>query len=486
MTKNAVIIGAGIGGMACAVRLASKGYKVKVFEKNNYPGGKLTSIEHKKYRFDAGPSLFTLPELVDELYKVAGKENTFEYERLKEVCHYFYPDGKKYTAPSDADKFAETFSSTFNEYLWKTHKFIKTIRQNFNLTSPVFLESSLHKLSTYIKPSGLRGIANLWRLNMFTSMHKQLNKSFKSHQALQYFGRFATYNGSNPYKAPATLCVIPHIEINRGAYFPKGGMQSITNAIYKLALECGVEIHLNQGVQDILTENNVATGIRLQNEDIHMANVVVSNADAKLTYKMLGKSLPRKIKKAENSSSAIIFYWGIKKEFEQLGLHNIFFATDYEQEFKNIFETKDLHHDPTIYVNISSKFCHTDAPVGCENWFVMINAPADYGQDWDQKVSQARKYILQKLETMLHEPIETLIETEDVLTPPLIASKTGSHRGSLYGSSSNSIMSAFNRQSNYSNNVKQLYFCGGSVHPGGGIPLCLHGAQIVSNLVPKP
>ena len=183
----------------------------------------------------------------------------------------------------------------------------------------------------------------------------------------------------------------------------------------------------------------------------------------------------------ERSSSALGFYWGIKKQFPKLDLHNIFFSADYKQEFEHIWKEKNIYHDPTIYLNITSKYIHRDAPPGCENWFVMINVPANNGQDWSNLVSEVRKNIIEKLSGILNTNINQLITSETILDPRDIESKTSSYQGSIYGTSSNNRSAAFLRHANRSSKIKNLYFCGGSVHPGGGIPLCLLSAKIVSD-----
>ena len=203
------------------------------------------------------------------------------------------------------------------------------------------------------------------------------------------------------------------------------------------------------------------------------------------TYKKLLKDQkhPEKTLRQERSSSAIIFYWGIKRKFAELDLHNILFSDNYRKEFDHIFEHKNLFEDPTVYINITSKELLSDAPSGGENWFVMINAPGDFGQNWDSLVAQARKNIIDKVNRLMGINIEPLIEAEDILTPPLIEKRTGSYRGSLYGAASNSKFAAFLRHPNFSSKIKGLYCCGGSVHPGGGIPLCLLSAKITSDLI---
>ena len=188
---------------------------------------------------------------------------------------------------------------------------------------------------------------------------------------------------------------------------------------------------------------------------------------------------PIKILTQERSSSALIFYWGINKVFDNLDLHNIFFSEDYKKEFEYLRQGQKIYDDPTIYVNITSKKKKSDAPIGCENWFVMINVPSNTGQDWDNLILLARQSIHRKLFKQLGVNLESHILTEEILEPRTIESKTASYQGSLYGSASNNKMAAFFRHSNFSNDIRGLYFCGGSVHPGGGIPLALSSAKIV-------
>jgi phytoene dehydrogenase-like protein len=203
------------------------------------------------------------------------------------------------------------------------------------------------------------------------------------------------------------------------------------------------------------------------------------------TYKKLLPNIshPENILTQEKSSSALIFYWGINKQFAELDLHNIFFSDNYEAEFKDIFEHKTIYNDPTIYVNITSKYKKNDAPAGCENWFVMINTPNNQGQNWDELIIESRKKIIDKLTRIMKVNISELIISESILDPRSIESKTSSHLGALYGNASNNKYAAFLRHKNFSSNIKGLYFCGGSVHPGGGIPLCLNSAKIVGNLI---
>jgi phytoene dehydrogenase-like protein len=185
------------------------------------------------------------------------------------------------------------------------------------------------------------------------------------------------------------------------------------------------------------------------------------------------------------SSSALIFFWGINREFKDLDLHNILFSNDYKEEFKNIFEKNEITNDPTIYINITSKDIKNVSPKGCENWFVMINSPKDIGQDWDKIKNTLRKNIIEKINKNFSVNIQDHIVEERVFTPKDISINTNSYLGSLYGESSNGILSPLRRHQNFSRSIKNLYFCGGTVHPGGGIPLCIMSSKIVSDLIEK-
>ena len=235
---------------------------------------------------------------------------------------------------------------------------------------------------------------------------------------------------------------------------------------------------------EILIEKKKAFGIRVK-EKKHAADLVVSNTDIVPTYRKLlpNQKQPEKTLSQDRSSSAVIFYWGISESFPQLDLHNIFFSNDYAAEFAAIFNPKKLYQDPTVYVTISSKSVSTDAPVGKENWFVMINAPHNTGQDWTALAQQLREWVITKLNRNLHSDIAPLIEEEWVRTPDIIEQRTQSYLGALYGASSNDKMAAFLRHPTFSREISNLYFFGVSVHPGGGIPLCLLSAKIASDFI---
>ena len=484
--QKAIVIGAGIAGIATSIRLARQGYEVKVYVANSYPGGKLTTLQHGDYRFDSGPSLFTLPKLVEELFLLCCEKpkDHFTYQIKDSICNYFWNDGKTYQMPAGADNIVDSLVDNFDADRTSVERYLNRSKLKYEKTAPVFIERSLHKISSFINKETIMAMASIPKLGINTSMHKINAKAFRNPKLVQIFDRFATYNGSSPYQTPGIMSMIPHLEMGIGTYFPNGGMVNITNSLVALAERQGVSFVYGTKVQRIIKANRAAIGVDVENEKV-LADIVVSNMDVFSTYKHLlpEKDWPLKTLAQEQSSSALIFYWGISKSFPNLSLHNILFADDYKGEFEKIFKSKTIVEDPTVYINISSKANPSDAPRDSENWFVMINTPGNYGQDWDAMIAEARRNIIIKINKVLKVDIESLIVIEDVLDPRLIESRTQSHRGALYVTASNNKLSAFLRHANFNKKIKNLYFCGGSVHPGGGIPLCLQSAAIVSDLI---
>ncbi len=473
-----------MGGLSAAIRLARLGHEVTIFEKNGYAGGKLSNLKLGNYRFDKGPSLLTLPELIDDLTKIANYPNAFQYKRLQTLTHYFYEDESFLKVEADINAFSKLLNKNFNEDEEAVKSHLKRSALFYDLTADIFLHQSLHQFKNYFTKKTLRGILNSWRLQLFTTMHRANFKQFKNPKTVQLFNRYATYNGSNPYKAPALLNIIPHLEFNKGAYLPVNGMHAITEHLVACANYVGIKFNFNSEVEKIVEENKTVKGI-ISNGTFYPSDIVISDADMHLVYKKLLPLhyTPKRLLNQEKSSSAFIFYWGVKKTFPQLDVHNILFSANYEAEFNALFTTNKPYHDPTIYINITSKECTTDAPANCENWFVMVNVPHNASQMPITYAKELKQYVVQKINRVLKTDILSLIEQEETLDPHGIELQTSSFGGSLYGNSSNNKFSAFLRHANYSSTLKGLYFAGGSVHPGGGIPLSLLSGKIVSELI---
>lgn len=257
-------------------------------------------------------------------------------------------------------------------------------------------------------------------------------------------------------------------------------MFSIAEELYKLATRHGVEFRFGEKVEKIVVADKKASGIETD-KGAYSYDLIVSDVDVRYLAENLIVDYPlkKRLRRAQPSSSALIFYWGVDFESNDMELHNILFCNNYKSEFDAIFNQKTISSDPTVYIFISSKIVKQDAPAGCENWFVMVNAPSDSGQDWENLIADTRKNIIKKINDRLSIDITSHITSELVGSPLTIEQNTMSAAGALYGASSNSMWSAFLRHPNHIKEIDHLYFVGGSVHPGGGIPLCLASAKVV-------
>lgn len=478
--KTACVIGAGIGGLAAAVRLAHQGYQVTVFEANTFVGGKINSKQLGDYRFDMGPSVFTCPQYVKELYELCGEDfGDFPYEKLEESFTYFYPDGQQFTLPNKPGALLDVLENELGENRKTVERYLRKAENNYERISPLFIESSLHRWQHLMSKKLLTAILHIPQYKLGRTMDQENQRVFQNPKTVQLFNRFASYNGSSPYEAPAMLNMISHLELNDGAYLPLEGMVQIPQRVKGLADRLGVTFRLGEKVEEILVKEGRAVGVRTGKGE-YACDVVFSNMDVAFTYEKLmpQEEHPKKILKQEKSSSAVVFYLGIKKSFSQLGVHNIFFSSDYKDEYDHIFQKKEIYNDPTVYLNITSKKVPQDAPDGCENWFLMVNAPVNVGQDWDAYTQQLRQILVSKVSKTLGTDIEQFIEVESFMNPVNIENWYSGKMGSIYGNASNNNFATFYRHANFSKKVDGLYFVGVTVHPGGGIPLALNSAKI--------
>ncbi|MDC0231351.1 phytoene desaturase family protein [Aureispira] len=480
---DAIIIGGGLAGIAISLRLRNRGAKVLVLEKNSYVGGKINQLDLKGYRFDTGPSLFTMPELVNELYQLYEEDYSqyYNYHQHSESCRYFFNDGQQINFFTNPILLEQELASKLGVDSSCIEKYLDHSAKKYETIGKLFMETAIHKNTEIPWKSIFLNIPAFLNSGLLTTLNKLNTKALKNDKLVQIFNRFATYNGSDPYKASGILSMIPHLEQNLGTFFPVGGISNIINGLYKLALKNGVQFRLNE---DISNCNFHKGNYTIEANHNYKSTHLICAIDHLSFYKNILKDqdLYQKYQKQERSTSAIVFYWGINKSFEKLGLHNIFFSNDYPEEFKEIALPNGIPSDPTIYVHISSKLNKKDAPEGCENWFVMINVAAGViiNQSQEHKI---KELIINKLEHTLTTDIRKHIVTEKVWTPEKIELDTGSFSGALYGAASNKKFSALSRHPNFSKKYKNLYFCGGTVHPGGGIPLVLQSAGIVDKLI---
>ncbi|MBX7180471.1 MAG: phytoene desaturase [Bacteroidia bacterium] len=483
---KAIIIGSGLAGLACAIRLRKAGWDVDVYESQATPGGKLQTKWIGDYRFDLGPSVLTKPEFIQQLFELCGENADihFRVKKPEKIFQYFFEDGTILQTYNDRYKTAESLSKSLGIDKNQLLAYLQRSEDIARITSPVFLERSLHQLKNYFNKETTYGILHFGKIKAFQSLNQYHLSSFQNPKLVQLFNQYASYNGSNPYVAPGTLSVIPHFELNEGMYIPENGIHAIVDSLYNLALRQGVKFHFNKKVSEIFVHERKAKGIRISEGKV-LGDAIISNADAWNTWKHLlpKEKFPSNIQKHQRSSSMVVFYWGVNRNFPELNLHNMFFSGNSQEEYRHIFDLGQVYNDPSVYVNITSKEIKGDAPEGKENWFVMTTVPHLNGQDWDELLKNIRRNVLSKLNRMLKTDLEPLIEVEEHLEPRIIESRYNSAFGSVYGYSSNSIWSAFLRQANFEKSIKGLYFCGGSAHPGAGMPLCLLSGKIAAELV---
>jgi phytoene desaturase len=468
------ILGAGIGGLSTAALLAKNGFQVNVIEQNSYPGGKAGQLKENGFVFDTGPSLLTLPDWIDNLFIECEKNprDYFDYQRLETITRYFFNDDSFVDVSANIEQTAENFkihsgldTEDFLSYFRKWTKIYDISEQTFLKGELVYNFSFFKNAILWLSQTGIS--------NVFSSMASYNSKKLSNRYVENIMNRFATYTGSSPYETPAFMNQLAVVEMIKGAFFPTGGIFSIPTALHQLCKDLGVNFYFNEKVEsiDFKTKNTVIK----TTDKIYNSKIAISNIDYYVTQDLIGRN--NKISFKDLSTSAIVFYWGISQEIHELELHNILFSSNYKKEFNDIFLSFSIPEDPTIYINISSKFDKSHAPNGKENWFVMVNIPPLPELVSESQIKKVKTFIINQINKKFKISLEKLIEFEKVLTPTTLRENTGSYNGALYGKHQNSLKSIMNRRSNSDKLNKDFFYVGGSVHPGGGIPLALRSGM---------
>lgn len=480
-----IVIGAGIGGLSTAIRLAAAGCCVTVLEQGAQVGGKMGQIVQDGFRWDTGPSVITMRPVFEELFAVAGRqlEEYLTLEPVEPLTRYFFPDGTRLDATRDLAKMAEQIAALDERDVEGYLDFLEYAARLHRITGPVFIYNQPPTLRTFLSVSP----ADMVRVDPWLTMDQAIRRRVHSPHLRQLLGRFATYVGASPFQAPATLSVIAHVELTGGVWYPRGGIYQIAAALARLATELGVEIHTQTPVTRIVVEGGRATGVVTADGRTLAADGVIANVDVTTVYSHLlppelAPARRETLRRRQTSCSGYVLLLGVEGEHPQLAHHNIFFNHDYRREFTDIFQRGAPPRDPTVYVAITSKRDPQHAPPGCENWFVLVNAPP-LGPtfDWQQQGAAYRTVVL---ETLAHYGLDIRphIRSEAALTPQDIQRLTGAWRGALYGISSNQALNAFRRPHNRCPEVHGLYFAGGTTHPGGGVPMVTLSGKVAAEL----
>ena len=484
--KPVVIIGAGIGGLSAAIRLAAAGRRVIVLEQNPAAGGKMSQIVQDGFRWDTGPSVITMRHVFEELFAGANRrlDDYLTLLPVDPLTRYFFPDGTRIDATRDLARMAAQIAAIDARDVEGYLDFLEYAARLHRITGPVFIYNQPPTLRSFLSVPP----ADMVRVDPWLTMDQAIRHRVRSPQMRQLLGRFATYVGASPYQAPATLSVIAHVELTGGVWYPAGGIYQIAAAMQRLASELGAEIRTSTPVTAIRVEERRATGVTTAGGEHIDAAAIIANVDVTTVYQHLlppqiGATRRAALQRLDTSCSGFVLLLGVEREHPQLAHHNIFFTQDYRAEFDAIFQHGIPPSAPTVYVAITSKSDRSHAPPGCENWFVLVNAPAlGTHFDWTQHAGDYGARVLDVLAGFGLD-VRAHIRSQVILTPQEIQRLTGAWRGALYGISSNQAFNAFRRPHNRCSDVHGLYFAGGTTHPGGGVPMVTLSGKVAADLV---
>lgn len=442
------------------------------------------------FTFDTGPTLLTMPFVLDELLQGADGEvvQRLSRVRLDPICRYFYRDGTTLDARAEPADMQAAIASVHHADGEGFSRFMAHAGSIYRAAAGPFLFSSFSSLGLRQVMAHLRHLPALAKIDAFRTLDAAVRRYFEDHRLQQLFNRFATYNGSSPYLAPATLAIIPYVEFQMGGWYIRGGMYRLAETLSEVARRLGVEILTGRGVRRVDVSSGTARGVVLDDGSRVEADAVVCNADALYAHEVLLRDAvphPHRYRRAGASLAGLVLLLGVRGTFPALAHHNVFFSSDYREEFTLLVDRGQPALEPTVYVSISSKSDPAHAPGGGHsNLFILVNAPP-VGErfDWDRESGPYRQRVLDTLAShgLRIEPEDILVE--HMITPRDFELRFNAYRGALYGTSSNSRMAAFLRPPNRSRDVRNLYFAGGSSHPGGGIPLVLLSGRHAAGLV---
>jgi phytoene desaturase len=489
-----VVIGAGMGGMMSAARLAKAGHEVSLYEASDRVGGKLHTEWIGKVAFDTGPSLLTLPAVYKDFFARTGKHLGLlcEIQTVDPSFDYRFADGtnvnfanlsRHHTLNNLRAAYGESVSHQWDQLMRRAEKM-------WDVSREPFIENELRSPLSLLKRFSL--IRDLKIIAPWKTLRDFATEELADEHLRYILDRYATYSGSDPRKAPAVLSTIAYVEESFGAWHIKGGLGTLATLVHERAEKVGVTFHLNSPVASINVKRGNATGITLENGEVINADAVIANADASLIYNKLITGKIRKIKKvrknlekADASLAGFSLLLGMRKDdLAPLNHHTVLFPKDYDAEFDAIFTHKQPVEEPTIYICAPGDDAMSKDEL-LEGWFVLVNAPAHgaHGFDWNN-AEFARTYansIIDQIEAR-GIPVRSRLESMTIRTPADLENAVRAPGGSIYGTSSNGPRAAFMRAKNRSP-IKSLYCVGGSAHPGGGLPLVGLSAEMVANAI---
>jgi len=487
-SKKAVIIGAGVAGIATAIFLAQKGITVEVYEKNANPGGRCGQMIQDGHRFDLGATILLMPSIYRNVFSSLGLDMDKELETtsLEPVYKLFFGDGTDFAFTRDKQRMKSQLEGIEPGSFALYERYVKEGYTFFNLSINGLLDRNFYHLFQFINFGSMR---LLFRLKTWIRHTTYIKRFFKDTRLQMAFTFQNIYVGQNPYKQPAFFSMLPGAEISEGALFPKGGMHEVVEKLLSKAVELGVQFQYKSPVSKIIINKNKTEGIQMEDGTVVNADLVIANADLPYVYsRLLPKSrLSERLKKKEYSCSAIVFHWGVDKVYPQLDHHSIFLNDPYKEGMEKIFNEKSVSVQPSFYIHAPVRTDKSAAPENQDTLSVIVpvgHVDEKVDQDWQQMKQTARDGVIRRLKEAGLADIEEHIKFETCYMPKTWESYCNVTNGSVFGSLSHTILQmGYFRPHNRHRKYKNLYFAGGSTHPGNGIPLVLLSAKLTSERI---
>ena len=485
--SKVLIIGAGIGGIAAAARLARSGCQVTVVEKCEKSGGRCGQMSVDGYTFDTGATLFLMPELYAETFAALGErmEDHLDLRRIDPTYHLYFQDDSQLQLTSDLHEMQTRLEAIEPGSFGKMLRYLEEGRDHYHLSLPNLVNRDFRSLPQFINP---RMIQIFLRLKALTRHTDYVGRFFKDPRLLIAFTFQDMYMGLSPYESPATYSLMQYTELADGLYYPMGGMYRVAAALTSIAEKLGVEFLYNAPVEKILVDGDRAAGVVLAGGRSLRADILVANADLGYVYRSLlpDDGMAARIDRKEYGCSTVMFYWGLDKQYPQLGPHNLFLCGDYRQGFEDIFKGLALPDEPNFYIHAPVRLDASMAPAGHDTLVVAVpvgHISSEKFQDWPLIQARARAFILQRLAQLGLPDLEAHIRAEVSFIPADWQNRYNLTRGSTHGLSHKLTQMAYLRPHNRHDRYRNLYFVGASTHPGTGVPTVLVSARLAAERI---
>jgi len=488
--KTAVIIGAGVGGITTAVYLAKSGWSVDIYEKNSTPGGRCGQIIHDGHRFDLGATMLMMPGIYHDILGSLGIElkEGIDIFPLSDLYKIHFDDGSKISFTSDRERMRSQLEKIEQGSFENSEKYVFKGYEIFKLGMKKLIDRNFYNLFQLVN---FKNIDLLLRLKVFISNWKYARKFFKNNHLLMAYTFQNIYVGQSPFNSPALFSMVPAAELTEGSYFAKGGMFGIVEKLMKTAVSSGVRFHFNTPVARIDIKNNKAEGIYLEDGQYHKADIIIANADLPYVYRRLlpDKRKSNHLDRLKYSCSAVCLHWGLDKVYPQLDHHTVFLSDEFREGLDKIMIDKTVSKNPNFYVHAPCRTDTTAAPHGHDTLSFAVavgHIDRHKKQDWNAIKQTARNGVVERLKKFGMDDIEQHIKFEIAHTPESWENTCNISRGSVFGSLGHNIFQmGYFRPHNRHDRYHNLYFVGGSTHPGNGIPNVLISAKLVAERILK-